>query len=141
DALFATAHRAECANTVRIAVEADRSKGIRLRHTGSIAGKIDDARRALGIAVKGVEAFKDQAEALSKTPLPAGGVKFVANDILDAALEITAADMAKGADVLAKAVAKTAAQQALAEKAIERQIQERRDILEDILRRYESDTV
>jgi hypothetical protein len=65
----------------------------------------------------------------------------VANDILDAALAITEADITKGADLLAKAVAKTAAAQTLAEKAIERQIQGRRDILEVILRRYESDRV
>src|SRR5262249_24375734 len=65
--------------------------------------------------------------------------KHYANDVLDAVLDISAANAAMGADVLAASIAVTQAARDLAAKSIEKKIERRGEILEDILTRYESE--
>lgn len=132
---FPTSVRVECANTLRNAL-ADRAdgQGISIRHTGSISAKVVAAQDALGLSVKAFDDFRHSAEAMATATcdlIP------YANDVLDCVLEITAADMAKGANALAAALKITTAEQELKAKSIERQITRRRDILADIIDRYE----
>jgi phage/plasmid-like protein (TIGR03299 family) len=135
---YPTMVRVECANTLRTSGK-EKSKGLSIRHTGDIKGKIASARNALGFAVKGFEKYKESAEELVRKPME---IRHYASDVLDAVLEIsqiTAADAAKGADVLAAAIATTEAERKLAEKSFEKKIERREEILGDILERYESE--
>jgi phage/plasmid-like protein (TIGR03299 family) len=132
---FPTVERVVCANTFRTATK-ERHKGLSIRHTGNIKDKIASARTALGLAVKGFETYREQAESLYNKPL---AIKNYANDVLDACLEITLADAAKGADVLAAALKVTDAERDLAKKSFEKKIERRGEVLDDILSRYESE--
>jgi phage/plasmid-like protein (TIGR03299 family) len=140
DVAFPTAIRAECANTTRLALSKKGDKGIGLRHSGSIKDKIEEARLALGLSVERFEQFKEQTQVLARTTADEEQLEYYCNDVLDAALDITAADMQKGVDVLAKAVAKTTADLELARKSVTKKIERRLNVLEDILDRYESRT-
>jgi phage/plasmid-like protein (TIGR03299 family) len=136
---FPTSLRPECANTARIAVDRDSEKGIKIRHTGNVATKIESAKHALNLAVKGFDQFKSNAELLAKTALP--DVKQYANDVLDNTLDISAADAAKGAELLVELMKpKDSAERATLEKCIGRKIERRQDFINDILERYESRT-
>lgn len=134
DKCFATTQRAVCANTYRLASRGNK-KGISISHVGDIKVKVRDAQRALGLAVAGFEQFKDAASAMVTTPL---AVEPFAHDVLDAVLEVTQAQAAMGADMLAAAVAKTEANRDLLAKQYQRQIDKRANVLDDILERYES---
>jgi phage/plasmid-like protein (TIGR03299 family) len=137
-----TSDRVVCANTLRVAVNKANDRGLSIRHTGSIRGKLDDARRALGIAVKGFEQFKEQAETLRATPCPDHRAYF--GGVLDAVLDMTAARAKLGAEQLADADilagiidGQEAKQRAV--KTYQRAIDERGSILNDIMQRYESE--
>ena len=137
-----TSDRVVCANTLRVATSKGAEKGLKIRHTGSIRGKLDDARRALGIAVKGFEAFKDQAETLRATRVPDHRAYF--GGVLDAVLDMTAARAKLGAERLADAdiLAGIIDGQEAKERAVksyQRAIDERGGFLADILARYESE--
>lgn len=136
-----TSDRVVCANTLRVAVgKAD--KELKIRHTGSIKGKMEDARRALGIAVKGFETFKDQADTLRATRVPDHRGYF--DGVLDAVLDLTAARAKLGAerladaDILAGIIEGQEAKQR-AVKAYQRAIDDRGSALADILHRYEQE--
>jgi len=131
---YPTSVRVECANTFRTS-NRDRVKGLSIRHTGSVQGKIAAARQALGLAVKGFEEFKEAGESLVNKSCD---IRHYANDVLDAVLEMTAAKAAMGADVLASTLAVTQASRDLAAKSFERKIEHRAELLNDILERYES---
>lgn len=137
-----TSDRVVCANTLRVATNKAGEKGLKIRHTGSIRGKLDDARRALGIAVKGFQAFKDQAETLKATRVPDHRAYF--GGVLDAVLDMTAARAKLGAEKLADAdiLAGIIDGQEAKERAVksyQRAISERGDLLSDILQRYENE--
>jgi phage/plasmid-like protein (TIGR03299 family) len=136
-ACFPTSVRIVCKNTQRLALSGRNGKGISIRHTGNVKDKIKDAREALGLAVTGFEEYKEAAEAMYHKTCD---VKHYANDVLDAVLEVTAAQAMKGADALAAALKVTEAQRELAAKSFERKIERRGEILEDILTRYEQNT-
>ena len=131
-----TTERVVCANTHRLALNSGVGKGISISHTGDIKKKIGAARDALGLAAAGFSEFGQQAEAMVAARLP---LVPYANEVLDACLEVTQADCEKGADLLARAVAKTQADYDLRVKAFERQIVRRGQVLDDILERYETD--
>lgn len=133
---YPTTLRAVCANTLRLANNDAKGKGISIRHTGDIKAKLNDARNALGIAVRGFEKFGAAAEAMAHASLR---VLPYANEVLDAVLEVTDAQSQMGADVLAAATAKTDAQRELLVKQFTRQIKARENMLEDILDRYDSE--
>ncbi len=132
---FPTTNRIVCANTFRTA-STQRSKGLGVRHTGNVKASIADARLALGIAVQEIDTFKDHAIEMAHQPIDAP--QFF-EDLLDAVLDVTAAEALKGADVLAAAVANTVAERELAAKRIQREIDRRENVLEEILNRYEGE--
>jgi len=137
-----TSDRVVCANTLRVAAGKAGDAGLKIRHTGSIRGKLDDARRALGIAVKGFERFRDQADTLRATRVPDHRAYF--GGVLDAVLDMTAARAKLGAERLADAdiLAGIIAGQEAKERAVksyQRAISERSDLLGDILQRYENE--
>lgn len=135
DYAYPTAERVVCANTYRVS-RGDRDKGIGLRHTGDIQDKLERTRQALADSVLGFERFHEASEEMTRTPLE---IEPYANDVLDACLEMTAARAAKGADALAAALQATEAQQELARKRFDRQINARKNLLDEILNRYEGE--
>ncbi len=133
---YPTSVRVVCANTFRVSRK-EQEKGLSIRHTGNVKDKIKAARATLGLAVQEFQEFKESAEVLYHKPCD---VRHYANDVLDAVLEVTAAEAIKGADALAACLKVTEAQRELAAKSFERKIERRGEILEDILNRYETQT-
>ena len=101
-----------------------------------VKASITDARQALGLAVREIDQFAGAADAMAREPVDAPG--FFA-DLLDTVLDITAAEALKGADALAAVLAVTTAERELERKRVQRQIDHRENVLEDILTRYESE--
>jgi phage/plasmid-like protein (TIGR03299 family) len=133
---FALATRVVCANTYRVAA-GSRKGGITIPHFGDVKAKIASAQEALGLAVKGFEDFAEKSKVLAKTPV--GNVTHYANDVLDAVLEMTAADAAKETDLWAAVMRATEADRVLAERSFEQKAKARKSILDDVLERYESE--
>lgn len=133
---YPTSERVVCANTLRIANNG-RARGISLRHNGNLTRRIEEAQDVLGLAVTQFDHYRDQAEVLAKTPL---AIEPYADLVLDAVLEVTAAQARAGADALAAALDIAEADRELKRKAIQRQIDTRKNLLTDILTRYESGT-
>jgi hypothetical protein len=134
---FPTSVRIVCANTYRTAGNKGAGKGLKIRHTGNIKSKIRDARAALGLAVQSFDRFKDAADTMTRKrlePVP------YFNGVLDAVLEVTEAQIKRGFSPLDAAMQATQAQIDLERKAFESAAERRRDILSDILNRYESAT-
>jgi phage/plasmid-like protein (TIGR03299 family) len=135
---FPTSLRPECANTAAIAVNRDSAKGIRIRHTGNVATKIESAKQALNLAVKGFDGFRESAELLAKTALP--DVRQYADTVLDSVLDVSAEDVAKGPELLASLLKPANSEERAAfEKCIGRKLERREDFIADILERYESE--
>jgi phage/plasmid-like protein (TIGR03299 family) len=129
---FATDVRLECANTTRVALNKDGDAGLSIRHSGNIKEKMVDARQALGMTVRGIGEFKEQAEYMYRTPV---NLTMYANEVLDLVADVTAAQVKDGADVLASAIAATQANadmQALV-KHCQRKIDKREGILEQVM--------
>lgn len=137
--IYPTTQRIVCANTFAIA-QKDKDHGLGMKHTGNVRGKIQDARNALAKSIKGFETFKEQAEAMVRTPITTRGAIDIFDGILDSVCEVTKADMIKGADALAAAVATTQAELEFKAKQIKRQIGKRRDMMADLQTRLNSDT-
>jgi len=131
--VYPTAVRVVCANTLRMAHK-DSAKGMSIRHTGDVKDKIKQAQKALNIAVHDFETYKEAAESMYRKPLE---ITHYANDVLDACLDITEAQMNMGANVFAATMARTIAEQELLAKSIAKKIERREEILEDIIERYE----
>lgn len=132
---FPTSVRVECANTLRNSL-GDRAEGsgINIRHTGSVSAKVHAAQHALGLSVKAFDDFRQAAEGMAHATCD---LVPYANDVLDMVLEISAADAAKGSSALARALNISTAEQELKAKSIEKQISRRKEVLADILDRYE----
>jgi phage/plasmid-like protein (TIGR03299 family) len=133
---FATSERVVCANTLRVACNAQKG-GLKIRHTGDLKARVKAAQHALGIAAKEFKTFAENAEVLAGTPVP--DIRHYCNDVLDDMLDVTLADMKKGADLLASVMAATEAERELAHKSFEKKIERRSEILQDMLERYESE--
>lgn len=133
---FPTTVRVVCANTYRTA-GSDRSKGISIRHTGSVKAKIAFAKQTLGLAANSFIEFRDQAGILASTRIP--DVTHYANDVLDAVLDISEIEVRHGADALAAALDVTNLECNLARKSFARKIERRGEVLQDIMARYESE--
>lgn len=71
---YPTSIRVVCDNTLRWS-ERDAAKGITFRHTGDLDTKVQQARNALGLALKEAEKFKEQVLRLCATDLSAGQVR------------------------------------------------------------------
>lgn len=72
--VYPSSIRPICDNTLRWS-ERDLSKGIVFRHTGDMEEKIKQARAALGLALREVDVFEQQVQALAATKLSAGQVR------------------------------------------------------------------
>lgn len=144
DYVFPTNVRSECANTFRQAM-GDADKGIRLTHVGDIRRKVQDAQRALGIAVQGFDRFRSNAETMVHKPM---AFRPYLSSVLDETQPVSAVDAAKGADrladeILAQADTSNVVDEIMREckrKELQAQIQRRAEIQEEILGRYESST-
>lgn len=135
---YPTTNRPVCANTLRVSLR-DKKKGIMLRHTGSIKARVREAQYALNLSVSGFERMAEEVQAMTRTGI---NEREYFNAVLDAVLEVTAADMAKGPMALIDAaLAKTMAQEELEAKVkeIERKMEKRSSLLEEIFERYESE--
>lgn len=138
--VYPTADRIECGNTCRTVTAEALARALKIRHTGSVRDKLDDARRTLGVAVKGIETFKEEAEVMARTPCPDHRGYF--SGVLDEVLEITQAKVKMGAaglanaDILANAL-NAAEHRDRLERHYQRLIDGRAGILDDILNRYE----
>lgn len=133
---FPTSVRIVCANTYRTAGKDRAGKGLKIRHTGNIKSKIRDARNALGLSVQSFETFKDAADTMARRkvePMP------FFNGVLDAVLDLTEAKMKAGFS-LEGIIDATQVQIDAERKAFEAAAERRREVLTDIINRYESDT-
>lgn len=64
--LFPTTVRVVCNNTLNLALNQAESKKLTIRHSQSLKGRVEEARRCLGIVSNRVEAFGEQAQALAR---------------------------------------------------------------------------
>jgi len=137
-ACYPTSSRVVCKNTLRIAGR-DMGKGIRIRHTGEIKGKIAEAQRALHLAVTDFALFEEQAQALNRKPLV---VEPYLTAVLDKSLDYTYEDAKLGAETLARIKLGNKATPENIEKmvkTIEKAIHRRKEMFNAMLESYESD--
>lgn len=134
---YPTSVRVVCNNTLRVS-QADKGKGIGIRHTGNVQERIADAKVALGRTVEGFAQLHEQADALAAVKIPDAAGYF--NGVLDAVLDMTEADALKGSDALAAAlkVADADTKERI-RKTLQKQIDRREGVLEEILARYEGE--
>ena len=142
--LFPTSERVVCANTLRMAIGKDSGgKGVRLRHSGDIKSRIDDAKAALGVAVESFDSFRESADYLSRRRIP---IKSYADDVLDHHLPITADDARKGSVRLVEemmldtALRITEETKAAKQAEIQRDIDRRAALLEEVLTMHDEPT-
>lgn len=148
---FPTTHRAVCRNTCRTAIVADGHKAVRIRHTGNFASKTGELQRAFRRQIRAIDRFATDAKILAAKPVSNPTHYF--HDVLDATLDITEAQAKLGAAQLARdpligndgaaleaALSLTQTAIDLREKAFDRKIERRGEVLQDIMNRYESPT-
>jgi phage/plasmid-like protein (TIGR03299 family) len=131
---FPTSVRIVCANTYRTAGRGA-GKGLKIRHTGNIKHKIREARNALGMAVESFDHFEEAASSMAGKKLEA--IPYF-NGLLDSVLDVTEAQMKRGFNPLEAAMQTTQAEIDLQRKQFEAAAERRRDVLGDIINRYES---
>jgi phage/plasmid-like protein (TIGR03299 family) len=59
--------RVVCANTLNAALAAGLRTAFRLRHSGNLESKVEDARKSLGLAIKQYDRFDQEVNRLAKT--------------------------------------------------------------------------
>jgi phage/plasmid-like protein (TIGR03299 family) len=67
--------RVVCANTLAMADASRRTRSFALRHTGDLASKLDEARRAIGLSDSYIDSLAKRAEQLARTKLGQGDLK------------------------------------------------------------------
>ena len=153
--LFTTAHdgsqaihvyptnvRTVCQNTYRMA-ERGREGGLALRHTSGVGAKIKMAQRALGLAFRQIDEFEVDAKRLAAASIdPVEYFSGCLDDIVAvtvAGQRVTEASI-RGKGVLGAIVAlQEQGARATAEVRYEQVLEKRREVLSDILNRYESE--
>jgi phage/plasmid-like protein (TIGR03299 family) len=123
--VYPTTVRVECANTFRTSI-GDRGKGLSIRHTGNVTAKIVAAREALGLAVNGFSQFKEAAQTLVAKKAE---IVPYATGVLDAIFEETEAKLQERMGGI---------EDELADAAWERHQDKRREMLAEIMERYEA---
>jgi phage/plasmid-like protein (TIGR03299 family) len=140
---YPTSVRVVCANTLRVSAK-DRKKGISLRHSGKLAAQVTEAQTALGMTVRGLDEFRENAAVLAATK-----VEPIAyfDGVLDLICDVTVAGQPKDGTALARALAATEsakaserAAQEIAAKKLEKEVQKRRALFDEVMSRYESPT-
>lgn len=63
--------RVVCSNTLAMAMAGNRTRKASVRHTGDIDEKLDEVRRAMGLADTYIDSLAETAESMSKTKLSA----------------------------------------------------------------------
>lgn len=136
--LFPTSVRIVCHNTYRTACRTGANRALKIRHTGNIKSKIRDARKALGMAVESFDEFRQAAESMTTKRIEPGPFF---NNVLDSVLDVTQEKMRQGfsfADAIANGATRESAD--AERKKFQNACENRREILADILDRYESRT-
>lgn len=137
--IYSTDVRTVCANTRRQSI-VDRAKGIKIRHTGEIRYKINEAKKAVGLAATAFDRYVEVADAMCRFKVDPK--RFVAA-VLDSCLAvgaISSQEAVKGADALVAALPLNDSERKEAIGRIQRLINRREVVVTDILNRYESDT-
>lgn len=80
---YPTSMRPICANTLSWS-ERDLSKGVRFRHSGDMGDKIQQAKVAMGLAIKETERFEEQVKALANKDLTPELARVLLANIYDA---------------------------------------------------------
>ena len=140
--VFPTNVRTVCQNTYRMAL-ATRSGGISIRHTNNVKNKVKVAQKALGLANEAADDFQEKAFHLAGTQIEA---QEYFSTVLDHVMDVTIADQkvtGKGLDdgSILKTILEIQDIEAResAEKKINRVINRREKLLEDILERHETE--
>lgn len=133
--LYPTTKRAVCKNTLRIANQ-DRFKGLRIKHTGDVKGKIQECKRLLGVATEEFEKFGEVAVESTKVNV---SIEPFIHGVLDQVLEVTEAQSKLGVDGILDTILKVdAANREVEAKKVQKALQRRENILEEVLERYET---
>lgn len=133
--LYPTTKRAVCNNTLRIANQ-DRFKGLRIKHTGDVRGKIEECKRLLGIATKEFDKFGEVAVQAVHTPL---AVEPFIHGVLDSVLEVTEAQAKLGVQGILDTILKVdEANREVAAKKVQNQLKRRENVLQEILTAHDS---
>lgn len=155
--LFATSHdgsgaiqviptdvRVVCANTYRTAI-AGRKRGISLRHTKNVRKNVAAAREAIGLVARSHETFVETAKVLTNVPVR-NPVQFF-EGCLDGIVDVTVAErsvnsrtIADGSVLSAILEIRDSEERLRAESAYRNAVDRRKELLDDILGRWESDT-
>ena len=137
-----TTHRPECANTLNIALKGIRGKGVSIKHTANAKDRARIATNAIRASQRGADDFEAKATQLATTQLyPREYFNGCLDDILDVTVaekRITTASIADKS-VLDSILTITALdERRSARTTYENAIERRKELLNDILNRYES---
>lgn len=127
-----------CQNTVRVALDKDKDKGFAIKHTKNAKARIEECREALHIVGKAQDRFKDQAQELAKVKVNKEQVHNYYDNILDTICEVSAIEAKQHPSVLAKMLDVAVAEQEAVAKKIKKQIERRKNILNEMLSAYDN---
>jgi len=138
---YPTAIRTVCANTKRVA-DQSATRALSIRHKGDIKSKVEDAKRALGVATEQLDQFGTVSQELARRQIePVEYFHAVLDDVINETIageRVTQAHIS-GGDVLKAILDMPEAGKADAEKRYERVVRRREKMFESIMGRYESD--
>ena len=67
-----TSVRVVCQNTLNLALGHARGEGVTIRHRGDLQGRVEDARRTLGLVQRRLKAFGQEIEVIKSIPMANG---------------------------------------------------------------------
>lgn len=86
-----TTVRVVCANTLRLAMRGHDREGVSLRHRGDLHGRVEEARRTLGLVQKRLNVFEREVGVLRSVPMTGGRLQRYFDSLLPP-LAATASD-------------------------------------------------
>lgn len=142
--VFPTANRIVCANTCDAALRQDGKRGVSLRHTTNVKQRVNDARRAIGLADQAAERFEQTAQTLAQTKMPNPLPYF--KTTLDEIVDVSVADVAITQKTIDDRSALNAAlaitnhdERAKAEEKYTKTLAKRGELLDAILSTYDNE--